>query len=351
MENIQGGVGYLKKLYDKYQDPQLTLMAYNAGPGRVDRALKSAKGIESLPHETLAYRMASGGVAHYAEGGDIDTIGAELDALRSGTNILEKASKEGGARRPADPAIIAAYENAKKERDLKEKAYYDALAAKGVDKAAFMPQYSMQPNRPVPNPVVQAQAAPAAPVRPPAAPVAVPSAAPSAPISAAPAAPMASSPAPTPPAETPVTQAPASKSFMDQIAEEIMQDVRSGKEESKKTREQNNLLALMQAGLGMAASKNISPLGAIGEGGMQGLGALAQYRKQEGEETKDIGAQQLGAYRFGVEAEKYKAAQDQNKVLNQIKEAQLGLKQTGADEKTIESAQKALNQLIFKMYI
>jgi hypothetical protein len=106
---------------------------------------------------------------------------------------------------------------------------------------------------------------------------------------------------------------------MDQIAEEIIQDIRSRKEESKKTREKNNLLALMQAGLGMAASKNIHPLGAIGEGGMQGLGALAQYRKQEGEETKDIGAQQLGLYRFG-------AAAEQNKIFNEIKNAQNAVK-------------------------
>ena len=335
IENIQGGVGYLKKLYDKYQDPQLTLMAYNAGPGRVDRALKSAKGIESLPHETLAYRKAAGGVVGYSDGGGIDTIGAELDALRSGEETLSKAAREGGSRRPADPEIIAAYENAKKERALKEKEYQDLLSKAGVDKPALMPQYSMQPKRPVPNPVVQAQSAvPPTPQAQPA-PVAVaqPQVAP--PQVQPQIQPQPSIAAPAVPA--PLEAAPAPKSFMDQLAAEMMQDIRSRKEDSKKTREQNNLLALMQAGLGMAASRNISPLGAIGEGGMQGVGALAQYRKQEGEEAKDIGAQQLGMYRFAGTAE-------QNKVLNEIKNAQLGLKQTGSSEKVIQAARDDLNQ-------
>jgi hypothetical protein len=72
IQNIQGGVGYLKQMYDKYQDPSLTLMAYNAGPGRVDRALKSDKGIAALPSETRKYvNMASGGVAHFKNEGKV----------------------------------------------------------------------------------------------------------------------------------------------------------------------------------------------------------------------------------------------------------------------------------------
>lgn len=72
MENIQGGISYLKKMYTKYQDPVLAAAAYNAGPGRVDRALKSEGGLGNLPRETRNYMvgLASGGeVKHFQYGG------------------------------------------------------------------------------------------------------------------------------------------------------------------------------------------------------------------------------------------------------------------------------------------
>jgi hypothetical protein len=287
MENIQGGVGYLKKLYDKYQDPQLTLMAYNAGPGRVDRALRSREGISSLPHETLAYRMASGGIARMAAGGSDDDyiIDPELGAIP----VPPKPVKSQGELRAQEQSYPP----------LTSKAPSPAVNQAQIDKWKKMDE-----ERAAAAKAAAAQA--------------------SAPASVA----------PPPAAEAPT---PAPKSFMDQIAEDIFADIKSRKEESKKTRETNNLLALMQAGFGMAASKNISPLGAVAEGGQQGLGALAQYRKQEGEEAKDIAAQQLGAYRFG-------AAAEQNKVLNEIKNAQLGLKQGTSAEKTIQAARDDLMQ-------
>ena len=73
-ENIRGGVTYLKQMYDRYQDPTLALAAYNAGPGRLDKALKSGQGIAGLPRETQNYvvagRMAGGGeVKHFDAGG------------------------------------------------------------------------------------------------------------------------------------------------------------------------------------------------------------------------------------------------------------------------------------------
>lgn len=125
---------------------------------------------------------------------------------------------------------------------------------------------------------------------------------------------------------------------LDSVRTELLQDIRNRRAESQKTREQNNLLALMQAGFGMAASKNIAPLGAIGEGGMQGIGALAQYRKQEGEESKDIAAQQLGLYKYGTTAEN-------TKVLQEIKSAQNDLRKTPEERSRDEAEREYTRQV------
>ena len=74
-QNISGGISYIKKMYNKYQDPALAAAAYNAGPGRLDRALKSDNGINSLPRETRNYMvgLAEGGeVRHFYDGGYSD---------------------------------------------------------------------------------------------------------------------------------------------------------------------------------------------------------------------------------------------------------------------------------------
>ena len=88
-DNVRGGVMYLKKMYDKYQDPTLALAAYNAGPGRLDKAIKSGQGIMGLSRETQNYvRMASGGeVKHFQYGGS--TMGGfEIDGSSSDDSLM-----------------------------------------------------------------------------------------------------------------------------------------------------------------------------------------------------------------------------------------------------------------------
>ena len=77
-QNLYGGAMYLKQMLDKYKDPQLALAAYNAGPGRLDKALRSQSGISALPRETQNYmKYAQGGeVSHFYEGDYVDPMGS-----------------------------------------------------------------------------------------------------------------------------------------------------------------------------------------------------------------------------------------------------------------------------------
>jgi hypothetical protein len=53
-QNITGGVKYIKQNFDKYKDPYLTAIAYNAGPGVADKFAIS-KDTSILPTETINY--------------------------------------------------------------------------------------------------------------------------------------------------------------------------------------------------------------------------------------------------------------------------------------------------------
>jgi hypothetical protein len=117
-ENIQGGISYLKKMYSKYQDPALAAAAYNAGPGRLDKALRSEAGLAALPRETRNYivGLASGGeVRHFYEGDYVDPFGApsqdyEMDALRieeaNRAKRLQEAQDKNEFLKKAAPQLV-----------------------------------------------------------------------------------------------------------------------------------------------------------------------------------------------------------------------------------------------------
>jgi hypothetical protein len=72
-QNIEGGVKYLAQLQRKYQDPRLTAIAYNWGPGNTDKWLASGADPSRLPRETRGYiqNLAEGGIAGLAGGGSV----------------------------------------------------------------------------------------------------------------------------------------------------------------------------------------------------------------------------------------------------------------------------------------
>jgi soluble lytic murein transglycosylase-like protein len=324
MDNIRGGVTYLKQLHDKYQDPKLALMAYNAGPGRVDKALRSKDGIASLPAETRNYK--SGGISEADYDASSDADDANMMPSDTSDNAYLNRSK---AVTNGVKDFVNAFTNP--ENYNAPSKLYDAYqehigqpfsnAVKNFVNES--PESQAERFRAASNArqnVGIANSAP--PAQPPAATPAPASngAPPPAPPQAPPAPPQAPQAQSAPPIGSGQTGAPmggqpggiaqignnAQQSNVDPFQQMLMDSIKDSRSKQASQHESNNLLALMQAGLGMAASKNIHPLAAIGEGGQQGLSTLTSLRKQENDDEKEIQAQELGLY-------KYKTANDMAK--------------------------------------
>ena len=109
-ENIPGGLRYAKQMLDKYGDEKLAAMAYNWGPGNVDKWLKSGKGIEALPRETRNYAAAfaeGGSVKHFQLGGlsSVDLMNSSLADVKRMAQMGEAGAADELLRRQKNMGI------------------------------------------------------------------------------------------------------------------------------------------------------------------------------------------------------------------------------------------------------
>jgi hypothetical protein len=307
-QNIRGGVTYLKQMYDKYNDPMLAAAAYNAGPGRLDKALKG-QGIQALPRETRMYiaGLAEGGeVKRYQIGGNIDPLdfsGTEYEG-ESMPEYLRKKKKElvdylagkGSVYEKPAPEIQAVQKPPAPAGAMPKQS--DQAEVRRVDNAIANQQFTYPPQGGI-GPTdaelgVGAQAA-AAP------------------------------------------KGATSQSYFDTL----MKNIEEQAAEAKKSGDMNKYLALMQAGFGMMASTSPYAMAGIGQGAMTGVGTYAGLQKETQAQERGLMAARLGLGKAKASQEEAEATREATK---QYREGLMGQRGEELEFKKEERAVNALNQ-------
>ena len=259
-ENIRGGVMYLRKMMDKYNDPVLAAAAYNAGPGRVDKALRG-EGLTALPRETRMYiaGLAEGGeVKRYQIGGELGSdpygmsdiaLQQELEKRKEKARLEEEARKE--FLQTAAPELLVKPTKPPTEKPKPETPKQsDQAEVRRVDNEIAARQQFTYP--------------PQGGIGPTAAELGIGA------------------------QETP--KGVTSQSYFDAL----MKNIEAQAADAKRQGDQNKYLALMQAGFGMMASQSPYAATGIGQGAMTGLGTYAGLEKGRREQERGILAAQLG---------------------------------------------------------
>lgn len=296
-ENIRGGITYLRRMMDKYNDPVLAAAAYNAGPGRVDKALKG-EGLTALPRETRMYiaGLAEGGeVKRYQVGGELDGFGTpdyEMDELRRQEALRRRMEREEAERQEFLKA--SAPQLAKKEKPAKKE---ETKVPAPTTTAETKPTLERAPV-PMTSPTREEIGAPAA---------------------------------------------GAPKTSAQTYFDALMQNIESQAEEAKKSRDQNKYLALMQAGFGMMGSTSPYALTGIGQGAMAGLGTYAGLEKGAREDARGLMAARLGLAKAKAVQEGDEATREATKALRETTMAQRG--ELGAKDDLRQYEQMRIKQI------
>lgn len=308
-QNIEGGIKFLAQLERKYKDPKLAAMAYNWGPGNVDKWLMAGADMSKLPKETRNYvqGLAQGGEVKHFEAGGFNPYSGEFEydddvkreglgekflrainykkGLTAGEGMpgMAKAKEQVAAAlaarngQPAAPAANIQRDRPTMQNDprlyggvQKEEANQDAVDAAdnaGIDKmlSAYKPASQ------------EATTAAATPVNP---------------------------------------YAKFEELFARREAN------------LEKQREQDKAMAILQAGLGMMGGTSQHALTNIGAGASQGLQSLAQANAQRTAEENALLSGRLGLAKIG-------SAKDYQDAMIQLRKELAGqtnerLKQTGA---------------------
>jgi hypothetical protein len=307
-------------MLNEFKDPKLAAMAYNWGPANVKKWLASDRSTP-IPKETSKYasNFAEGGsVKRYFEGGLQDLMGSDnydLDALRVEQIQAAKKLKEDKERyeflQKNAPNVAAKIVNPVPPVPA---VTAPAPAKPSVDGTKAIPQYGAMPSdEELKNMDIGFGSGRSNP----------------------------DANALVPPE---IATVPKTKS--DLYAESLEADIKSQAEKAAKEGDMTLAMSILQAGLGMMASKSPYALGGIGEGGQQGISTFAALKKQEADRAKDLMAARLGLYKYGAASESAAATRALDKEYKdltlaqreRIAEADRGVRTSDAAERAEDRA-------------